>query len=65
MDLENIVDYPPRIHPIPVKPLFFDVAWNYIDYPEKAQAATAELEEELTPTTNEPPKKRGWFGFGR
>ncbi|KAI0186027.1 signal recognition particle protein [Xylaria flabelliformis] len=64
VDLENLVDYPPRIQPIPVKPLFFDVAWNYIEYPGKAPAAPAELEEE--PTQNaEPPKKRGWFGFGR
>ncbi|KAI1739448.1 Cupredoxin [Xylaria scruposa] len=64
VDLENLVDYPPRIQPIPVKPLFFDVAWNYIDYPGKAPAAPAEPEEEPTQNT-EPPKKKGWFGFGR
>ncbi|KAI0449185.1 Cupredoxin [Xylaria acuta] len=64
VDLENMVDYPPRIQPIPVKPLFFDVAWNYISYPGKVPAAAAELEEEPT-QASEPPKKRGWFGFGR
>ncbi|KAH9887752.1 hypothetical protein F4778DRAFT_786127 [Xylariomycetidae sp. FL2044] len=36
VDLEHIVDYPPKVEPIPVKPLFFDVAWNYIDYPGTA-----------------------------
>ncbi|KAK0629962.1 hypothetical protein B0T17DRAFT_556280 [Bombardia bombarda] len=33
IDLENIVAYPPRVEAIPVKPIFLDVAWNYIDYP--------------------------------
>ncbi|GAP86279.1 putative signal recognition particle 68 kda protein [Rosellinia necatrix] len=64
VDLENLVDYPPRIQPIPVKPLFFDATWNYIDYPGKPPATVAGLEEESTSTTPEP-KKRGWFGFGR
>ncbi|KAF2963316.1 hypothetical protein GQX73_g10257 [Xylaria multiplex] len=63
VDLENMVDYPPRVQPIPVKPLFFDVAWNYIDYPGKPPVATADLEEEPAPTPE--PKKKGWFGFGR
>ncbi|KAI0970186.1 signal recognition particle 68 kDa protein [Xylaria arbuscula] len=63
VDLENIVDYPPRVQPIPVKPLFFDVAWNYIDYPGKSSAAPAEPEEDQTQAPE--PKKRGWFGFGR
>jgi signal recognition particle subunit SRP68 len=35
VDLENIVTYPPRLEPFPVKPLFLDVAWNYITYPGK------------------------------
>ncbi|KAI2629357.1 signal recognition particle 68 kDa protein [Xylaria nigripes] len=63
VDLGDLVDYPPRIQSVPVKPLFFDVAWNYIDYPGTPQAATVNVEEE--PTTAPEPKKRGWFGFGR
>ena len=31
--MTNLVTWPPRVEPVPVKPLFFDVAWNYIDYP--------------------------------
>ncbi|KAI1294278.1 hypothetical protein F5Y03DRAFT_387730 [Xylaria venustula] len=57
VDLENIVDYPPRVQPIPVKPLFFDVAWNYIDYPGKSSAAPAEPEEEQASAPET--KKRG------
>lgn len=64
VDLENMVDYPPRVQPIPVKPLFFDAAWNYIDYPGKAPA-TVVTEPGDEPTSAPEPKKRGWFGFGR
>ncbi|EGO59554.1 hypothetical protein NEUTE1DRAFT_61104 [Neurospora tetrasperma FGSC 2508] len=74
VNLENIVVYPPRLEAIPVKPIFLDVAWNYIDYPEKIAAGgdknqqqqqrTEEVQEEQT-QEEEKPKKRGWFGFGR
>jgi signal recognition particle subunit SRP68 len=33
VDLSNIVSFPPKLRPVPVKPLFFDLAWNYIRYP--------------------------------
>lgn len=66
--------YPPRLEAIPVKPIFLDVAWNYIDYLEKIAAGgdknqqqqqrTEEVQEEQT-QEEEKPKKRGWFGFGR
>ena len=70
VDLENLVTYPPKLEPIPVKPLFFDVAWNYIDYPgraeevveQKAQSNGNAVEKE---PREETPKKKGWFGFGR
>lgn len=63
VDLENLVDYPPQIKPVPVKPLFFDVAWNYIDYHGKPPATTIEVD--TAPTSSPEPKKKGWFGFGR
>ncbi|KAK0641531.1 hypothetical protein B0T16DRAFT_431279 [Cercophora newfieldiana] len=71
VDLNNIVTYPPQLEPIPVKPLFLDVAWNYIEYPDKgAQAASKEADRvyERAGTaaeTESKPQKRGWFGFGR
>nr|KMM70532.1 hypothetical protein CPAG_06843 [Coccidioides posadasii RMSCC 3488] len=65
-DLSNLVTYPPKIQPIPVKPLFFDVAWNYIDYPREAKRAIDVRESTTADTEEKPePKKRGWFGFGR
>lgn len=68
VDLQNLVTYPPKLEPIPVKPLFFDVAWNYIDYPgrgkqvveQKAQSVEVNGEQR-----EETPKKKGWFAFGR
>ena len=33
LDLANIVAWPPRLQPVPVKPIFLDLAWNYIEYP--------------------------------
>lgn len=71
VDLQNLVSYPPKMVPVPVKPLFFDVAWNYIDYPghavdtsvvkpeAKLEADEKEAERPATPV------KKGWFGFGR
>ncbi|KAI1651445.1 uncharacterized protein F4817DRAFT_324534 [Daldinia loculata] len=63
VDLENLVEFPPKVNPIPVKPLFFDVAWNYIDYPGKAPAAAPEPEQKLEQPAQQ--QKKGWFGFGR
>lgn len=70
VDLENIVPYPPKMEHIPVKPLFLDVAWNYVQYPSThTEQKTAKNVQSKTATkTAEPekqPAKKGWFGFGR
>jgi signal recognition particle subunit SRP68 len=57
LDFNNLVPFPPQMRAIPVKPLFLDVAWNYIQYPqEKAEATETQPTEE---------SRRGWFGFRR
>ena len=68
VDLTNLVTYPPKIEPVPVKPLFLDVAFNYIEYPGRPE----EVVETAKPSLNgieqkqaQPEKKKGWFGFGR
>lgn len=38
VDLKNLVTWPPKMKPVPVKPLFLDVAWNYVEYPGRAPA---------------------------
>ncbi|KAL3461491.1 hypothetical protein BJX64DRAFT_260683 [Aspergillus heterothallicus] len=68
LDLNNLVPYPPKIQPIPVKPLFLDVAWNYIDYPREGKAAVSAAAPAPQTEQQEPPaegRRRGWFGFGR
>ncbi|KAL7938110.1 hypothetical protein V8C35DRAFT_141193 [Trichoderma chlorosporum] len=67
-DLEHIVEFPPKEEVVPVKPIFLDVAWNYIHYPGKEpQVASRQPVESAQEAEEEPaqPTKRGWFGFGR
>lgn len=68
-ELSNLVPYPPKIQPIPVKPLFYDFASNYIDYPGRGRERDDNKADELGPGVDgkEEPKqeaKKGWFGFG-
>jgi len=77
VDLSNLVLYPPRLRAVPVKPIFLDLAWNYIDYPGRgggAMAAPVEGgngrvngvdDEGASSKVEEQTKKKGWFGFGR
>ena len=69
VDLSNLVTYPPKMEPIPVKPLFLDVAWNYIDYPresKKAIPSPSSTSSAAAPVAEAKKEaKRGWFGFGR
>ena len=71
VDLSNMVAWPPKLKAVPVKPMFLDVAWNYVEYPgrggkvapepaaEKRQVAEGKVEEGAKPA------KKGWFSFGR
>ncbi|KAJ9148861.1 Signal recognition particle subunit SRP68 [Pleurostoma richardsiae] len=66
VDLQKIVVYPPKLETVPVKPLFLDVAWNYIGYPDKqAKPAAVSKGTESVTAEEKQPQKRGWFGFGR
>lgn len=67
VNLENIVTYPPKLEPIPVKPLFLDVAWNYVQYPttKTANPKASQLKATASDEPEKQPAKKGWFGFGR
>lgn len=67
VDLENIVQYPPQLPYVPVKPIFLDVAWNYIEYPGRRTKGVEGNQEEREEAEGPAPaqQKRGWFGFGR
>ena len=66
VDLKNLVTYPPKLKPIPAKPLFLDLAWNYIDYPGRGPAnndSPAQKASEKDASLDQ--KKSGWGWFGR
>ena len=67
LDLKNLVSYPPKLQPIPVKPLFFDLAWNYIQYPGRAPpAVNGDAVDGMKNVAEEKKEtKKGWFRFGR
>lgn len=66
VDLTQLVTYPPKIEPIPVKPLFLDVAFNYIEYPGRTRKITEKAVNGVAEgAKGGEEKKRGWFGFGR
>lgn len=68
VDLENIVTYPPKMEPIPIKPLFLDVAFNHVQYPKEKTTKAGVLENTTNAKSGETekqPAKKGWFGFGR
>ena len=69
VDLTNLVTYPPRVEAIPVKPLFLDVAFNYIGYPgqtrSSAEKAVNGLADGQASKEERKEAKKGWFGFGR
>ena len=68
-DLTNLVTYPPKVEPIPVKPLFLDVAWNYIEYPGRERNVAGNgingLSDGAKKPAEEKETRKGWFGFGR
>ncbi|KAM4056829.1 RNA-binding signal recognition particle 68 domain-containing protein [Hirsutella rhossiliensis] len=65
VDLENLVEFPPKMELIPMKPIFLDVAWNYIDYPGKLSGTDAPAVAVEAAPEGAPQQKRGWFSFGR
>ena len=63
VDLRNLVQYPPVMECVPVKPIFLDLAWNYVQYPGvKGKSPGGKSEAEVA---KEEKRSRGWFGFGR
>lgn len=68
VDLKNLVTWPPKLKPVPVKPLFLDVAWNYVEYPGRAPAKQEPEPEKAQVEETKPERpaaKKGWFSFGR
>jgi signal recognition particle subunit SRP68 len=64
IDLTNLVEFPPKLQPVPVKPFFFDIAYNYIGLEGSKMPAAETVEPALPAKVEEKkvePAKRGWF----
>ncbi|KAG0649199.1 Signal recognition particle subunit SRP68 [Hyphodiscus hymeniophilus] len=67
VDLQNLVSYPPKLEAVPVKPLFFDAAWNYIEYPGrevKREAQNGVVAEKGEVKSRRPSRRKGGLGLG-
>jgi signal recognition particle subunit SRP68 len=74
VDLTRLVDYPARLRAVPVKPIFLDLAWDYVDFPGQDRPTKTTLVGKAVDTVKEtigpnegaqkPEGKRGWW-FGR
>ncbi|KAF9577572.1 hypothetical protein BGW38_007131 [Lunasporangiospora selenospora] len=53
----HLVDFSPALQPIPAKPLFFDIAFNHMDYNHGAIA-----EKAGRPKSSREGDSSGWFG---
>ncbi|KAG0207177.1 signal recognition particle subunit srp68 [Mortierella sp. GBA30] len=53
----HLVDFPPTLQPIPAKPLFFDIAFNYMNYNQDVLA-----ERSGRPKQQNESSAGGWFG---
>ena len=47
------------VEPVPVKPVFFDIAWNFVQYPAKEEKKIAEVKK----ADEAAPKKGGFLGL--
>jgi signal recognition particle subunit SRP68 len=59
--MENLVAWPPKLQPVPVKPFFFDIAYNYIGLEAKEGEAKKEVVKTKMEEKNPEPAKKGWF----
>ena len=60
VDFGRLATYPPRVEPIPVKPIFFDIAWNFIEYPGQEKVMEAKVENQKEAESGQ---KKGLFSF--
>ena len=66
VNLGNLVTYPPKVKPIPVKPIFLDVAYNFMEYPGRRKNLSDDTAPANgVPETSKKESKKGWFGFSR
>ena len=61
IDMSNLVEYPPKLQPVPVKPFFFDIAYNYIGLETNKEVEVKEVVQPKAEGQKPEPAKKGWF----
>lgn len=61
--LNNLVDFHPKLKPAPVKPVYFDIAFNFIDYSEEDKEIVLQQDAADPSVESDNSKKKGGF-FG-
>lgn len=46
IDFGNLVPLKNGVEAVPVKPVFFDIAWNFVGYPVKGEEKSVEVTKE-------------------
>jgi len=60
-----LVEYPPKLQSVPVKPFFFDIAYNYIGLADLEEKRPEPVVQKKVEAEKKPEQaKRGW-GFWR
>jgi hypothetical protein len=59
----HVADIPPVFEPIPVKPVFFDIAFNYIDYPNLDERAGIKVAKKAATSEEVPSEGSGVGGI--
>ena len=55
----NLVPFPPEFQPVPVKPFFFDIALNHVEFPSLEGKIENQSSSGITGFL------RGWWGGGK
>lgn len=58
----RLVPLPPRIEGVPVKPIFFDIAWNFVGYPGQTEEKAGGRANEKANALDGTAKKGGFLG---
>jgi signal recognition particle subunit SRP68 len=61
--VKRLVDFNYKLQPVPVKPVFFDIAYNYIDYNEQEKAKVMQQDEPRQQQQQQ--QKKGFLGLWR
>jgi len=61
---KGIVQWPPKVQPVPAKPLFLDIAWNFVDYPGSGEGkkVEAQQQQQVRAQNKEAEEKKGLLG---